>query len=522
MFIKIIDRPVLATVISILLVIAGIVSLHQLPVTRFPEIAPPSVSVNVSYPGGNAETVARSVLLPLEEAINGVENMTYIQSKASNTGSGTINVFFKPGTDPDIAAVNVQNSISRAVNQIPAEVNESGISVVKRLTGNIMTINIYGDSPESPYDETFLQAYARINIIRELLRVEGVAQAALVGGRDYSMRVWLNPEKLALYGLVPQDVISQIRDQNFEAAPGKFGETSEEIFEAVIKHKGRFSEPEEYENIVIKSNNDGSILYLRDIARIEFGSSNLGSDNKVNGKPAVTINITQTVNSNAKEIDEKIRKVLGNNAKLFPEGITYAISYSVRDQIDESISQVLYTIIEACILVFIVVFIFLQDFRSTLIPAIAIPVSLVGTFFFLQLFGFSINILTMFALVLAIGIVVDDAIVVVEAVHHKLMHTRSSAKVATIAVMREINPRYHFHHDGYVGGIPSDRFYGRAGGIVLSPVCVYAGFRHPYFRVERAHAQSGALRLPSPVERRRQGNQYAALQAPPGKILYGF
>src|SRR5690606_17261655 len=245
---------------------------------------------------------------------------------------------FKPGTDADVAAVNVQNRLTRAVNQIPVEVNESGISVVKRLSGNIMTINIYSDDPA--YDETFLQAYARINIIRELLRVEGVAQAALVGGRDYSMRVWLNPEQLALYGLVPQDVIAQIQDQNFEAAPGKFGETSEELFEAVIKHQGRFSDPEEYGDIVIKANRDGSILYLRDIARIEFGSSNLGSDNKIDGKPGVTINITQTVNSNAKEIDERVRAVLEKNAQLFPPGISYSIPYSVRDQIDQSINQV--------------------------------------------------------------------------------------------------------------------------------------------------------------------------------------
>ena len=439
MFKKIIDRPVLASVISILLVIAGIVGFLQLPVTRFPDIAPPSVSVSVSYPGGNAETVAKSVLLPLEEAINGVENMTYMRSIANNSGSGTISVFFKPGTDPDIAAVNVQNSISRAVNQIPPEVNEAGISVVKRQSGNIMTINIFAEEMDSPYDETFIQAYARINVIRELLRVEGVAQAALLVGRDYSMRVWLNPEKLALYGLVPQDVMTQIRDQNFESAPGRFGETSEEAFEAVIKHKGRFSDPEEYENIVIKANTDGSILYLRDIARVEFGASNVGSDNKVNGRPAVTINISQTNNSNAKEIDENVRKVLERTAELFPSGISYNISYSVRNQIDESMEQVIHTIIEAFVLVFIVVFIFLQNFRSTIIPAIAIPVSLIGTFFFLNMLGFSINILTMFALVLSIGIVVDDAIVVVEAVHHKMSYDKLSPKKATIAAMNEIS-----------------------------------------------------------------------------------
>lgn len=435
---KILDRPVLAFVISILLIIAGLVGIIVLPVTRFPEIAPPSVSVSVSYPGGNAETVAASVLLPLEEAINGAENMTYIRSIANNSGSGTISVFFKPGTDPDIAAVDVQNRLSRATSRIPPEVNESGISVIKRQSGNIMTINIFSDSPDSTYDETFLQAYARINIIRELLRVEGVANAQLLGGRDYSMRIWLDPERLALYRLVPQEVIAQIRDQNFEAVPGKFGENSEEAFEAVLKHEGRFSDPEDYKDLVIKTNNDGSLLHLRDVARVEFGSSNYGSDNTVNGNPGITINISQTNNSNAKEIDEQIREILAYNAQFFPKGISYDISYSVRDQIDDSIQRVKTTMIEAFILVFLVVFIFLQNFKFTLIPAITVPVSLIGTFFFIALMGFSINVLTLFALVLSIGIVVDDAIIVVEAVHSKMVKENLPAKRATLAAMKEI------------------------------------------------------------------------------------
>lgn len=439
MFKYILKRPVLASVISLLIVISGAISILRLPVSRFPDIAPPSVSINVSYPGGNAETVAKSVLLPLEEAVNGVENMTYIKSTANNSGAGTISVFFKPGTDPDIAAVNVQNSLSRAVSQIPAEVNEAGISVVKRQSGSIMTINVFSEKVDGPYDETFLQAYARINLIREILRVEGVAQAALLGGRDYSMRIWLNPEKLAVYGLIPQEVISAIREQNFEAAPGKFGEASYEVFEAVLKHKGRFSEPEEYENIPIRTNQDGSVLYLKDIARIEFGSSNYGSDNKVNARPGITINVSQTNNSNAKVIDQKVREVLENTAKIFPEGIKYNISYSVRDQIDKSIQQVIQTIFEAFLLVFATVFIFLQNYRATLIPAIAIPVSLIGTFFFLDLMGFSINVLTMFALVLSIGIVVDDAIVVVEAVYHKMHSEKLKVYPATVSAMNEIS-----------------------------------------------------------------------------------
>ncbi|NGM66659.1 efflux RND transporter permease subunit [Sphingobacterium sp. SGR-19] len=433
-----INRPVLATVVSLILVILGLVGMMTLPVSRFPEIAPPSVVVSLSYPGANSETVAESVLLPVEEAINGVEDMTYIRSTATNSGSGSIQVFFKTGTNPDIASVNVQTRISRAISTIPTEVNENGIIVQPRQSGAIMTINLYSDHKDSIYDETFLQAYAQINMIRPLLRVDGVAQVARIGARDYSMRVWLNPEKLALYNLVPQDITKALSDQNFEMAPGKFGEATDEVFETVIRHKGRFSQPEEFENMVIKTNVDGSILYLKDIARIEFGATNLNSDNKVNGYPGLTLNITQTSGSNAHAIDQEVRKVLEEISVAFPKGIHYEISYSVRDQIDESINQVKHTLFEAFILVFIIVFIFLQDFRSTLIPAIAIPVSLVGTFFFLGLFGFSLNVLTMFALVLAIGIVVDDAIVVVEAVHQKMHETGLKAKEATIQTMSEI------------------------------------------------------------------------------------
>ncbi|AIM36203.1 multidrug transporter AcrB [Sphingobacterium sp. ML3W] len=434
-----VNKPVLATVVSMLLVVLGAVGLKMLPVSRFPEIAPPSVVVSLSYPGANAETVAKSVLLPIEEAINGVEDMTYIRSTASNSGSGSVQVFFKTGINPDIASVNVQTRISKAIGSIPSEVNEAGITVMPRQSGVIMTINLFSDTKESMFDETFLQAYSQINIIRPLLRVDGIAQVSRVGARDYSMRMWLNPEKLAVFNLIPDDVIAAIKDQNFEIAPGKFGETSDEVFETVIKHKGRFSQPEEFENIVVKTNKDGSILYLRDLARIEFGSSNLGSDNKVNGNPGLTLNITQTSGSNAHDIDIEVRKVLEELSKTFPEGIKYEVSYSVRDQIDSSISQVKHTLFEAFILVFIIVFIFLQDFRSTLIPAIAIPVSLIGTFFFLNLFGFSLNVLTMFALVLSIGIVVDDAIVVVEAIHLKMHETGMKAREATLSTMSEIS-----------------------------------------------------------------------------------
>lgn len=435
---SIISRPILSIVISVMFVMLGLIGLFKLPITRFPEIAPPSVSVTMSYPGASAETVAQSVLLPIEEAINGVDNMTYISSRASNSGSGAISIFFKAGTNPDQAAVNVQNRVSKATGQIPSEVNEAGISVTPRQSGNIMTINLFSDHPQKVYDETFLQAYSQININRELLRVPGVAAVSRVGARDYSMRTWINPDKLAAYNLTPQDLIKAIKDQNFEIAPGKFGEASEEVFETPLRHNGRFSLPEEYENVVVKTNDDGSVLFLKDVARIEFGASNVGSDNSVNGFPGLTLNITQTSGSNARDIDIEVRKVLDKVSKSFPEGIKYEITYSVKDQIDTSINQVKSTIYEAFILVFIIVYLFLQDFRSTIIPAIAIPISLLGTLFFIYLLGFSINILTMFALVLAIGIVVDDAIVVVEAIHEKMHATGMKAKEATIATMNEI------------------------------------------------------------------------------------
>ncbi|UYW01745.1 efflux RND transporter permease subunit [Flavobacterium agricola] len=435
---SIISRPILAIVISVMFIMLGLIGLFKLPITRFPEIAPPSVSVALSYPGASAETVAQSVLLPVEEAINGVDKMTYISSRASNSGAGTINVYFEAGTNPDQAAVNVQTRVSKASSQIPAEVIEAGISVTPRQSGNIMTINIFSDHEQGIYDETFLQAYSQININRELLRVPGVAAVSRVGARDYSMRTWINPEKLAAYNLTPQDLIKAIRDQNFEIAPGKFGEASEEVFETTLRHNGRFSLPEEYENVVVKTNEDGSVLFLKDVARVEFGASNVGSDNSVNGFPGLTLNITQTAGSNARDIDIEAREVLEKVSKSFPDGIKYEITYSVKDQIDESINQVKTTIYEAFLLVFIIVYLFLQDFRSTIIPVVTIPISLLGTLFFIYLLGFSINILTMFALVLAIGIVVDDAIVVVEAIHEKMHATGMKAKEATFATMDEI------------------------------------------------------------------------------------
>ncbi|MGB3776323.1 MAG: efflux RND transporter permease subunit, partial [Leeuwenhoekiella sp.] len=334
MFKKIIKKPVLTLVITIILVLAGAVSITTLPIERFPEIAPPSVSVGVYYPGGNAETVAKSVLLPIEEAINGTENMTYANSTATNSGRGRVTIYFKPGTNADIAAVDIQNRISSVSEQIPPEVNEAGISVTKRLKGSIMTINIYSDDPT--YDETFLNAFTRINIRRELKRVDGLAEASILRQRDYAMRIWLNPQKLASYSLTPREVFEQIEDQNFEAAPGKFGENSDELFEIVMKHDGRFDDPEEYENLVIKSSDAEKTLHLRDIARVEFGASNYTSENRLNGKPSVTIDIVQNSGANAKVIDQKIREILEEQSAIFPEGVNYEITYSVSDQIDES------------------------------------------------------------------------------------------------------------------------------------------------------------------------------------------
>ncbi len=431
-------RPVLSTVVSIILLLLGIISYFALPVTLFPDIAPPSVTVTASYPGANAEVVARSVANPIEEAVNGVENMTYMTSNSSNDGSMVLTVFFKQGTDPDIAAVNVQNRVSKATSQLPTEVITAGISTQKVQNGFIMFMGLYSEDPKQ-YDEKFLQNYIKINLIPQIQRVPGVAQAQIFGAKDYSMRIWLKPDRLAANNLAPQDVVNAIRDQNLEAAPGRLGESSKETFEYVLKYKGKFNENQDYENIVIKSNSDGSMLRLKDLARIEFGSLNYGANNLLDGKPAAGFAIIQTAGSNANEILENIEHLLVDFTASLPKGVKTEVMYNAKDFLDASIYQVRETLVIAFVLVFIVVFIFLQDFRSTLIPAIAVPVAIIGTFFFLQLFGFSINLLTLFALVLAIGIVVDDAIVVVEAVHAKMEQTRWPARKATLKSMDEIS-----------------------------------------------------------------------------------
>jgi len=438
MFKIFIQRPVLATVISILLVILGILGLTKLPLQQFPDIAPPSVLVTAVYPGANAETVLRSVAPSIEESINGVENMSYMSSTASNDGTLAITVYFKLGTDPDQAAVNVQNRVAQATSQLPAEVVQQGIITAKQQNNFIMAIGMYTED-ESKYDQTFVANYAQINVIPEIKRIPGVGAASIFGGvKDYSMRVWLNPTQMATYKVTPNEVMGAIQDKSLEAAPGRFGEKSKEVFEYVIKYKGKLNKPEEYENIAIRANADGTILRLKDVARIEFGAYSYSSLTRLNGKKGVVIGVIQLAGSNSNDIQIAINKLLEKSAKDFPNGIKHNVFYSTKVALDQSIDQVKHTLIEAFILVFIVVFIFLQDFRSTLIPAIAVPVAILGTFFFMQLFGFSINLLTLFALVLAIGIVVDDAIVVVEAVHAKIEHKKLSAKAATTEAMHEI------------------------------------------------------------------------------------
>lgn len=434
---NIIKRPVLATVISILMVILGIVGMLNLPITKFPEIAPPTVMVTAVYPGANAETIARSVAPPIENAINGVENMDYITSTASNDGTLSITVIFKLGTNPDQAAVNVQNRVAQVTNQLPVEVVRAGITTIKRQNSMISMLAL--TSKDGKMDELFLENYAKINIIPELKRVKGVGDAMVWGNKDYSMRVWLDPEKLNSYGLAPIDISNAIQSQNIEAAPGKFGENSNEAMEYVMRYKGKYTEPEQYENIIIKAQNDGSILRLKDVAKVEFGAYSYGSSSKFDRKAGPMMAVFQMAGSNANEVQIAINEKMKQLEKSFPPGVEYCIPYATKESLDQSISQVISTLVEAFILVFIVVYIFLQDFRSTLIPAIAVPVSIIGTFFFMNLFGFSINILTLFALVLAIGIVVDDAIVVVEAVHAKMEHRKLNARAATMSAMHEIS-----------------------------------------------------------------------------------
>ncbi|RIV70863.1 efflux RND transporter permease subunit [Flagellimonas aequoris] len=437
MFQKFIDRPVLSTVISVIILILGILGLSILPVEQYPEIAPPTVQVNANYTGANAETVLKSVVIPLEEQINGVEGMTYMTSSASNDGAANISVFFELGVDPDIAAVNVQNRVARANSLLPQEVINTGVTTQKAQNSALLFFSIF--SKNENYDATFVENYAKINLVPKLQRIKGVGNVNVFGSKDYSMRIWISPDKMAAYNLVPADIQAALREQNREAATGKIGENADGIFEYVMKYKGRLSEVSEYENIILKTTDDGGFLRLKDVADIELGAFSYVRKNSGMGYPGVAVGVYQTSGSNAKEIIDVVESILQESKAEFPKGFDYVIPFNSKDFLDASIDHVVQTLIEAFILVFIVVFLFLQDFRSTLIPAIAVPVAIVGTFFFLEIFGYSINMLTLFAMILAIGIVVDDAIVVVEAVHAKLEEGGTSAKSATKKAMGEIS-----------------------------------------------------------------------------------
>ena len=432
---RFINRPVLSTVISILIVILGVIGLATLPITQYPDIAPPTVSVRATYTGANAQTVLNSVIAPLEDQINGVENMMYMTSNASNNGSADISIYFKQGTDPDMAAVNVQNRVSMAQGLLPAEVTKVGVTTQKRQTSMLMVFSIYDEKDQ--YDIEFLENYANINLIPEVKRVNGVGDATVLG-QDYSMRIWLKPDVMAQYKLIPNDIAGALAEQNIEAAPGQFGERGNQSFQYTIRYKGRLQQPEEFENIVIKALENGEVLRMKDIADIELGRLSYNFNNKVNGHKAVSCIVYQMAGTNATQTISDLEKVLDEASETLPSGLKINIAQSANDFLFASIHEVIKTLIEAFILVFIVVYIFLQDMRSTLIPAIAIPVALIATFFVLKLIGFSINLLTLSAMVLAIAIVVDDAIVVVEGVHAKLDQGYKSARTASIDAMSEL------------------------------------------------------------------------------------
>ena len=432
---RFINRPVLSTVISILIVILGLLGLMSLPVEQYPNIAPPTIRVNTTYTGANAQTVLNSVIAPLEEQINGVENMDYMTSTATNTGDATITVYFKQGVDPDMAAVNVQNRVAKAQGFLPAEVTQVGVIAEKRQTSMLLIFSLY--SSDNRYDQQFLENYANINVVPEVKRIPCVGDA-MVMGADYSMRIWLKPDVMAEYKLMPSDVSAALAEQNIEAAPGQFGELGDQSFQYVMRYKGRLQTEQEFEDIVIRANADGEVLRLKDIANIELGRLTYGFSNNVNGHPGVSVIIFQTAGSNATAIIQNVEKYLKSIENTLPPGVEEEVLMSANDFLFASIEEVIKTLLEAFLLVVIVVYVFLQDFRSTLIPMIAIPVALIGTFFMLYLIGFSVNLLTLCAMVLAIAIVVDDAIVVVEGVHAKLDQGYKSAKKASIDAMSEL------------------------------------------------------------------------------------
>lgn len=433
---RFINRPVLSTVISIFMVILGALGLVSIPITQYPDIAPPTIEVSTTYTGANAQTVLNSVIAPLEEAINGVENMMYMTSSATNTGSATITIYFKQGTDPDMAAVNVQNRVAKAQGLLPAEVTQVGVITEKQQTSMLVVFSLYGTDDRYNFD--FLENYMKINVIPQVQRVPGVGDASVMAS-DYSMRIWLKPDVMAQYGLMPSDITAVLAEQNIEAAPGQFGDQGNQSFQYVLTYKGRLQTAEQFGDIIIRANPDGQILYLKDVAEIELDRLIYGYKNFMSGHNAATAIVYQTAGSNATEIIKNITALLDDMSKDLPAGMAFSVSMNANDFLFASIHEVAKTLVEAFLLVFLVVYVFLQDFRSTLIPAIAIPVSLIGTFFVLFLIGFSLNLLTLCALVLAIAIVVDDAIVVVEGVHAKLDQGYKSPRKAAIDAMGELS-----------------------------------------------------------------------------------
>ena len=436
-FTNFIKRPVLSTVISIIIVILGIIGLVTLPIEQYPDIAPPTISVWTNYTGANAKTVENSVLAPLEESINGVEGMTYMTSQATNSGGASITVFFEQGINADMAAVNVQNRVQQAQALLPAEVTRVGVTVSKRQTSQVVMFSL--TSEDGRYDDEFLTNYANINIVPALKRVQGVGDVQSPGMKTYSMRIWLKPDVMKQYGLMPTDISAALAEQNVEAAPGSFGEQSDMAYEYTMRYRGRLQTAEEFGNIILTSSSTGQTLKLKDVAKVELGGLQYSVSMKNNNHPSVMAMVQQVAGSNANEIAKACKAVMEEEAKSFPPGLVCKINYDVTEFLYASIEEVVKTLIITLILVFFVVYVFLQDFRSTMIPLIAVPVSLIGTFFFLKIFGFSVNLLTLSALLLAIAIVVDDAIVVVEAVHAKLDQGYKSALQASIDAMNEIS-----------------------------------------------------------------------------------
>jgi hydrophobic/amphiphilic exporter-1 (mainly G- bacteria), HAE1 family len=441
MFNKFISRPILSIVISLIISLLGVLALTQLPVTQFPSISPPKVNISAEYPGANGELMIKAVVIPLERAINGIPGMKYIGSDAGNDGTATIQCVFNLGTDPNIAAVNVQNRVAAVINKLPPIVVREGVKITREESNMLLYVNLYSNDPT--LDSKFLFNFADINLISELKQVNGVGVADILGNREYAMRIWLKPDRMLAYKVSADEVMKALDEQSLEASPGRTGESSgrkSQAFEYVLKYPGRFTNKEGYENIILRSTSDGQILRIKDVAEVEFGSSYYDLYSKLNGKTSAAITIKQSYGSNASDVIKNVKAKLEEiKASTFPPGMDYEISYDVSKFLDASIEKVIHTLLEAFLLVSIVVFIFLGDWRSTLIPAIAVPVSLVGTFFFMQFFGITLNLITLFALVLAIGIVVDNAIVVVEAVHSKMEELNLEPRAATELAMKEIS-----------------------------------------------------------------------------------